>query len=44
MLGLVRRLGCDTAQGYHLARPMTPDALHQLLHSEQAAALQGDPA
>jgi diguanylate cyclase (GGDEF)-like protein len=44
MLSLVRRLGCDAAQGYHLARPMTPDALHHLLQSEQAAALQGNPA
>jgi diguanylate cyclase (GGDEF)-like protein len=30
-LDLVRRLGADTAQGYHLARPMHPDALRLLL-------------
>ena len=27
----VRQLGADTAQGYHLARPMSPEAVHALL-------------
>lgn len=26
-LALLREFGCDFAQGYHIARPMTPDAL-----------------
>ena len=30
-LELVRRLGADTAQGYHLARPMSSDALRLVL-------------
>jgi EAL domain-containing protein (putative c-di-GMP-specific phosphodiesterase class I) len=30
-LNVVQLLGVDTAQGYHLARPMTIDALRQLL-------------
>ncbi|MEP6463386.1 MAG: EAL domain-containing protein [Frankiaceae bacterium] len=30
-LELVHRLGADTAQGFYLARPMSPDALHPLL-------------
>jgi EAL domain-containing protein (putative c-di-GMP-specific phosphodiesterase class I) len=30
-LELVRRLGADTAQGYHLARPTTPEAVRVLL-------------
>jgi diguanylate cyclase (GGDEF)-like protein len=30
-LDLVRQLGCDTAQGYHLARPTTPDTIRALL-------------
>jgi diguanylate cyclase (GGDEF)-like protein len=30
-LDLVRRLGADTAQGYHLARPTTPEAVRVLL-------------
>jgi diguanylate cyclase (GGDEF)-like protein len=44
-LDTVRQLGCHTAQGYHLARPMTPDALHRLIDREhRTAALQGDHA
>ena len=39
-LELVRRLGCDTAQGYHLARPMSPDAIGKLLGHAQHEALQ----
>lgn len=30
-LQTVHRLGAHTAQGFHLARPMSPDALHPLL-------------
>lgn len=30
-LQLVRRAGCDTAQGYHLGRPTTPDSIRALL-------------
>jgi len=29
----LKELGCDHAQGYLLARPMTPDALHELLRA-----------
>src|SRR6266536_3352076 len=39
-LALIRRLGCDTAQGYHLARPTTPDAIRALLTHPQPATLQ----
>jgi EAL domain-containing protein (putative c-di-GMP-specific phosphodiesterase class I) len=31
---LVRRLGVDTAQGYHLARPMSSEAMRLLLGAE----------
>ncbi|MDQ1640806.1 MAG: diguanylate cyclase, partial [Actinomycetota bacterium] len=37
-LEVVRRLGCDTAQGYYLARPMRPDALWRLLATDAAGA------
>jgi diguanylate cyclase (GGDEF)-like protein len=30
-LDVVRRLGCDTAQGYHLGRPTDPDSIRALL-------------
>jgi diguanylate cyclase (GGDEF)-like protein len=33
-LELVRRLGVDTAQGYHLARPMTAPAVRALISSQ----------
>ncbi|MEY2437570.1 MAG: hypothetical protein QOF97_2406 [Acidimicrobiaceae bacterium] len=33
-LDLVRQLGCDTAQGYYLGRPMTSDAMRSLLGCE----------
>jgi EAL domain-containing protein (putative c-di-GMP-specific phosphodiesterase class I) len=35
------RLGCDSAQGYYLARPMTADAFVAWLRSEQAARRRG---
>jgi EAL domain-containing protein (putative c-di-GMP-specific phosphodiesterase class I) len=38
-LDLVRQLGCDTAQGYHLGRPMTSEAVRSLLGHEQSAAM-----
>jgi EAL domain-containing protein (putative c-di-GMP-specific phosphodiesterase class I) len=38
-LDLVRRLGCDSAQGYHIGRPMTPEALRALLGDGQSTAL-----
>ncbi len=31
-LDLLRRLGCDTAQGYHLSRPLPPEATTRWLH------------
>jgi diguanylate cyclase (GGDEF)-like protein len=31
-LAVVRRLGCDEAQGYHIARPMPPESLEALRH------------
>jgi diguanylate cyclase (GGDEF)-like protein len=39
-LALVRRLGCDTAQGYHLARPTNPAAIHALLTRSTPATLR----
>ena len=33
-LGLLRQLGADTAQGYHLARPMSSDALRLMLNQD----------
>jgi predicted signal transduction protein with EAL and GGDEF domain len=38
-LDLVRRLGCDSAQGYHIGRPMTPEALRALLSAGRSVAL-----
>jgi len=38
-LDLVRQLGCDTAQGYHLGRPMSSEAVRSLLGHEQSAAI-----
>ena len=38
-LALVRQLGCDTAQGYHLGRPMTSEAVRSLLGREESAAI-----
>ena len=32
----LKELGCDHAQGYLLARPMGPDALHELLRATAA--------
>ncbi len=32
-LELLARLGCDTAQGYHLSRPLPPDELARWLHA-----------
>jgi diguanylate cyclase (GGDEF)-like protein len=37
-LDLVRDLGCNSAQGYHLGRPMTSNALHSLLGSATSGA------
>jgi diguanylate cyclase (GGDEF)-like protein len=45
-LDLVRELGCDTAQGYHLGRPMTSDAIRSRLGCEQPdvlPAIAGSP-
>ncbi len=36
-LALVRRLGADTGQGYHLARPMSPEAVRLLLSEDSTA-------
>jgi EAL domain-containing protein (putative c-di-GMP-specific phosphodiesterase class I) len=30
-LQLLRDMGCDTAQGYHIGRPMTAEALAEYL-------------
>jgi diguanylate cyclase (GGDEF)-like protein len=40
-LDLVRQLGCDTAQGYHLGRPMASEAVRSLLGRRESA---GTPA
>jgi EAL domain-containing protein (putative c-di-GMP-specific phosphodiesterase class I)/GGDEF domain-containing protein len=38
-LTLLREMGCDTAQGYHIARPMAAQSLGEFLsHRERAAA------
>lgn len=31
VLGLLHKLGCDTVQGYHLCRPLQPEALFNML-------------
>jgi diguanylate cyclase (GGDEF)-like protein len=38
-LDIVRQLGCDTAQGYHIGRPMTPEAVRSRLGCEESDAL-----
>ncbi len=38
-LSLLRLWGCDEAQGYHLARPMHPDAVLQLVSACRAGPL-----
>jgi predicted signal transduction protein with EAL and GGDEF domain len=35
---VVRRLGCDEAQGYHIARPMPPESLAALRHEPARVA------
>jgi diguanylate cyclase (GGDEF)-like protein len=42
-LELVRRLGADTAQGYHLARPTTPEAVRALLGVVPPVSTPGVP-
>jgi diguanylate cyclase (GGDEF)-like protein len=45
-LNLVRQLGCDTAQGYHIGRPMTSEAIRSLLvceHKDALPAIAGRP-
>jgi EAL domain-containing protein (putative c-di-GMP-specific phosphodiesterase class I) len=32
---LLAELGCDTAQGFHIARPMTAERLTEILHSHR---------
>jgi diguanylate cyclase (GGDEF)-like protein len=34
-LDMLARLGCDFAQGYHLARPLDPESLEQILSTGQ---------
>lgn len=38
-LGLLRRLGCDSAQGYLFSEPVAPSVMMRLLQQEQLAAL-----
>ena len=35
-------LGCDLAQGYYLARPMSSEAIEELLRLEPAPAVAGE--
>ena len=37
---LLRELGCDIGQGYHLSRPLSVDAVTRLLQADPAAAAQ----
>ena len=43
-LGRLRILGCELAQGYHLARPQPATGVEKLLVAEDAAALAAGPA
>jgi diguanylate cyclase (GGDEF)-like protein len=38
-LDLVRQLGCDTAQGYYIGRPMTPETVRSRLGCQESGAL-----
>ncbi len=40
-LEFLRERGCDQIQGYHLGRPMPPEALERFRHDYSAAAHQG---
>jgi diguanylate cyclase (GGDEF)-like protein len=42
-LKLISELGCDVAQGYHMARPMTPESLRLLLGCEPSAKVTTPP-
>jgi EAL domain-containing protein (putative c-di-GMP-specific phosphodiesterase class I) len=37
-LQLLREMRCDTAQGFHIARPMTAEAMAEFLGEERRAA------
>ena len=37
-LAILSLMGCDVAQGYHVARPMTPDALLEFLANQERAS------
>lgn len=41
-LAVLRKLGCDTAQGHHFYRPMAPDQFRLLLPAESIAGECGD--
>jgi diguanylate cyclase (GGDEF)-like protein/PAS domain S-box-containing protein len=40
-LGVLREMGCDTGQGYHLSRPLPADQLSTWLHAQPAALSMG---
>ena len=37
-LQMLLEMGCDTAQGYHISRPLCADALTQLLEERERRA------
>ncbi len=41
-LAMLRKMGCDAAQGYHLCRPTTPEALLSWLQERQEQAHAND--
>jgi EAL domain-containing protein (putative c-di-GMP-specific phosphodiesterase class I) len=40
VVGALRQLGCDVAQGYHYAKPLPVDAFNEFLDEREAAPLQ----
>ena len=41
-LGVLRHLGCAVAQGYHIARPLTPEGLIRFVAARSSAQIAVD--